>query len=59
MDDHDTWKLVNYLRKGEAGAEKVSAKDEMRLRTATSKHSLRAQGGFLCRNGERDERNKE
>ena len=48
MDDHDTWEILNYLRKGEPGAEKVSARDEIRLRTAAAKHTL-SPDGFLCR----------
>ena len=48
MDDHDTWEILNYLRKGEPGAKNVSAKDEIRLRTAAAKHTLSPQG-FLCR----------
>ena len=48
MDDHDTWDILNYLRKGEPGAEKVSARDEIRLRTAAAKHTL-SPDGFLCR----------
>ena len=48
MDDHDTWEILNYLRKGEPGAKNVSAKDEIRLCTAAAKHTLSPQG-FLCR----------
>ena len=40
--DAETWELLNYLRykAGEKRAEKIGAKDELRLRSAAAKHSL-------------------
>ena len=48
--DAETWELLNYLRykAGEKRAEKIGAKDELRLRSAAAKHSLNDHG-LLCR----------